>query len=236
LIPILFFLCGAQRVVLADLHRLCCDATFATAITALRRNRNKIVGGLGLNPQAVDRYLESAPRNIVDGFREFHLEYLAPCDCTRLPIPNGSIDVVYSRSVLEHVQPGVIEGIFLESKRILAESGVACHFIDPSDHWEHNDKNISRINFLRYTDAVFRWTYLNPLNYHNRLRHSEYARILRHAGFEILKEERFVDPRAVEFASRRRLARQFQTFALEDLATVDSFFLAEARSRPKKGS
>jgi SAM-dependent methyltransferase len=230
LIPILFSLCGAQRVILTDLHRLCCDETFGTAIAGLRRNRNKIVSGLGLNAQAVDRRLESAPGNMVDGFREFRLEYLAPCDCTQLPIPEASIDVVYSRAVLEHVEPDVLEGIFLESRRILADTGVVCHFIDPSDHWEHSDKNISRINFLRYSDEAFRWTYLNPLNYHNRLRHSEYARVLRQTGFEILKEERIVDPRAVEFA-RIGLARKFQTFDLEDLATVDSFFLAEARMR-----
>jgi hypothetical protein len=40
-----------------------------------------------------------------------------------------------------------------------------------------------------------------------------------------------VDPRAVKFAGIG-LARKFQTFELEDLATVDSFFLAEARIRP----
>ena len=133
---------------------------------------------------------------------------------------------MYSRAVLEHVPPRVIQQIFVESRRVLAGSGIMCHFIDPSDHMEHRDKSISRIHFLRFSDAMFRLMCLNALNYHNRLRHSEYARMLEETGFEILKEERNIDPRAVVFAKTQKLAPKFRHFALEDLATVDSFLLA----------
>jgi hypothetical protein len=226
LIPILFSLCGARKVILTDLNRLCSPQTLASAIRALRRNRDAIVTGLGLAGELVDRQLGSAPPEMDGVFRFFRLEYLAPCDSASVPVADRSVDIVYSRSVLEHVPQPVIEQIFLESRRVLSESGIACHFIDPSDHLEHRDKSISRIHFLRFSDAMFRLMCLNALHYHNRLRHSEYARMLEEAGFEIVKEERNVDPRAVVFAKTQKLASKFSRFAPEDLATVDSLFLA----------
>ena len=231
LIPVLFSLCGAKQVILTDLHRLCSDETVASAITALKRNRHAIATGLGLDTGIVDRRLASAPNRLGDFLSEFRLEYLAPCDCAALPIPDSSVDIVYSRAVLEHIHPAVLEAIFRESRRVLDEAGLSCHFIDPSDHWQHGDQRISRINFLRYSDGVFRWTYLNSLNYQNRLRHSEYVRLFERSGFEIIREHRTVDRDAVQFARTARLAAKFRHFAPEDLATVDSFFLA----RPRRG-
>jgi hypothetical protein len=168
-------------------------------------------------------------------FRHFRLEYIAPCGCVRLPVADCSVDLVYSRAVLEHLPPSLIEGAFLESRRVLTESGVMCHFIDPSDHLEHRDKRISRIHFLRFSDAVFRLMCLNTLNYHNRMRHSEYAHMLELAGFEIVEQERKIDPCAVVFATTQKLAPRFRQFSLDDLATVDSFFLARVSGNVRNG-
>ena len=71
---------------------------------------------------------------------------------------------------------------------------LACHLVDHSDHWEHNDKSLSRVNFLKYSDSFFRWTYIfNSLNYQNRLRHPEYIEMLHKAGFRLVREEHSVD-------------------------------------------
>src|SRR5262249_4125798 len=148
--------------------------TVATAMVALRRNRDAIVSGLGLDAGVVTRQLGSLPPDMEGVFQLFRLEYMAPCNCASLPLADHSVDVIYSRAVLEHVPPPVIRRIFVESRRVLTKSGVMCHFIDPSDHLEHRDKSISRIHFLRFSDAVFRLMCLNALNYHNRMRHSEY--------------------------------------------------------------
>jgi hypothetical protein len=226
LIPFLFSLCGARRVYMTDLNRLCSPQTAASAMEALRRNQDAIARGLGLDAAALARQLKSAPADMDELFALFRLEYLAPCNCANLPLADRSLDVVYSRAVLEHVPPAVIEHIFMEARRVLKDSGLMCHFVDPSDHLQHHDRSISRIHFLRFSDSAFRIVCLNPLNYHNRLRHPEYVRMLERTGFEILKEERNIDQSAVVFAKTQNLAPQFRRFSPEDLATVDSFFLA----------
>lgn len=50
-------------------------------------------------------------------------------DATRLDLPDDSIDVVWSRTALEHVQP--IERGLRELARVLRPGGVAQHVIDP---------------------------------------------------------------------------------------------------------
>ena len=73
-------------------------------------------------------------------------------------LPDASLDVVTSRAVLEHVPPDVIQDIFNESFRLLNANGLACHIIDNSDHWQHGDLRLSRVNFLRFSDFTFRLT------------------------------------------------------------------------------
>jgi len=231
LIPFLFSLCGARKVYMTDLNRLCSPQTVMSAMEALRRNQDTIARELGLDAGALARQLSSAPHDMDELFHRYRLEYLAPCNCASLPLDDHSLDVVYSRAVLEHVPPAVIERIFVEARRVLNDSGLMCHFIDPSDHLQHHDRSISRIHFLRFSDTAFRIVCLNPLNYHNRLRHSEYVRMLKKTGFEILKEERNIDQPAVVFAKTQKLAPKFRGFPPEDLATVDSFFLAKVAIR-----
>jgi len=230
LLPILFILGGARRVVAADLYRLCDDQTFASAVRALRRNTERIAGGLGVPAgQVQDALAGLQEMTMDDGLRRLGIDYMAPCDCRSMPLPDRSMDIVFSRDVLEHVPAPVIGGIFRNAFRMLRPGGVACHFIDPSDHWEHGDKSISRVNFLRYSDSVYRLTYLNALNYHNRLRHPEYVGMLRDAGYEIASESRVVDEPSLVELQRMPVAQRFRGFAPEDLATVDSFLLAVRR-------
>jgi hypothetical protein len=66
------------------------------------------------------------------------------------------------------------EKIINEGNRILSEEGLFVHLIDCSDHFSHNDKSISRINFLQYN--VTQWNKLagNRYVYVNRLRHDDF--------------------------------------------------------------
>jgi SAM-dependent methyltransferase len=161
-------------------------------------------------------------------FRELQLEYLAPCDCRALPLEAGSIDIVFSRAVLEHVPKEVIAAIFVESHRVLRGRGVALHLVDHSDHWSHRDPRISAVNFLQYSDRLFSVTCLNPQNYQNRLRHSEYREMLEAAGFHVVSEQKTVDARSVTCLKTMRVDERFKRFSPEELATVDSLLFAEA--------
>lgn len=54
---------------------------------------------------------------------------IAPMDACALTLESGSIDVVWSRTALEHVRP--LERALAETARVLRPGGVAHHVIDP---------------------------------------------------------------------------------------------------------
>ena len=194
---------------------------------SLKLHRKLIVDSLGISEKSFDDAVTVKPDDsLTEGFRRLRLEYLAPCDCRKLTLPDQSIDVVTSRAVLEHIPPQVVQDIFYESYRLLKPQGVACHYVDNSDHWQHSDKSISRVNFLRFPDYVFRWTYINGLNYQNRLRHSEYVEMLRKAGFEILREDKDVDAGSLDALRALPLDPRFHRFSTEDLAALTSYLVA----------
>jgi SAM-dependent methyltransferase len=227
MIPILFSLAGAGCIYLTDLNRLCRPASFQAALASLRAQKELILDRLGISGEKVDAALLRDPGNdLEETLQRFRMKYLAPCDCRHLELPDGSVDVVSSRAVLEHIPPAVIEEIFGESFRLLKPGGVACHFVDNSDHWEHRDKRISRVNFLKFSDDTFRWTCLNSHNYQNRLRHPEYTELLEKMGFALEREEREIDSRAVSVLATLPVAERFRRFTAEELAAISSYLLA----------
>lgn len=227
MIPVLYSLSGAARVFLTDLNVLLRADTFRAALSALRTQRQLILDSLKVDSRRLDHLLRDDPAvPLRERLEELRLAYLAPCDCRKLSLAGESVDVVTSRACLEHIPPDVLQDIFHESYRLLKRGGVACHWIDPSDHWEHQDKSLSRVNFLKYSDAVFRLTSINPINYQNRLRHPEYVEMLRTAGFRLIREERQVDEPSLRCLTSMRIAKRFHRFSAEDLATIDSLLLA----------
>jgi SAM-dependent methyltransferase len=224
MIPILYSLAGA-RVYMADLHCLMRPDTFRAALHAIRENRDEISSRLQIAPDLVDRATREC-LDLNDRLRELRLTYLAPCDCSRLDLDSATMDIVASRAVLEHVPPPVIEGIFREAKRILRPHGRMLHIVDYSDHWSHQDHRISAVNFLRYPDWLFRLTCMNPQNYQNRLRHSEYLAILESIGFKVTREESTIDPSCIAALSHLKVATRFRHFSSDDLASTGSTLLA----------
>jgi SAM-dependent methyltransferase len=226
LVPMLFSLCRAERVYLTDLTALIDRYTLAGGLESFRRNRERILRTLAIASKEFDGKFGDSIVSQKEFLESHGLVYLAPCDCRQLSLADSSLDAITSRSVFEHIPRPVIAAIFKESYRLLAPGGMVCHFIDNSDHWAHGDRSISRVNFLKFSDRAFRLTYLNSLNYQNRLRHSEYIGLLKTAGFEIVRAQGTADPAALAALKTLPLAPQFRQFTPEDLSTMDSYLLA----------
>ena len=59
------------------------------------------------------------------------------------------MDIVISRVVLEHIPPAQLRCLHDDFARALRQGGIVSHVVDNSDHREHRDKRLSRIEFLR---------------------------------------------------------------------------------------
>lgn len=225
IIPLFFSIARVERVHLFDQVPLCTQNSLWAAVNTVKNNRRQILDALGCderNFSVIDKLDHSwRLEDVLDAVR---LNYNAPHDCRHLPLLDGSVDMLFSRAVLEHVNPKLLPGICTDALRCLKPSGAAFHIIDNSDHWQHVDPRISRVNFLKYSDTAFSLTGINPQNYQNRLRHPEYREAFKDAGFILALDESDVHEPSLKALREMRLAERFQRFTDVELATTTSCF------------
>jgi hypothetical protein len=118
--------------------------------------------------------------------------YWAPSDAAATGLPAGSVDIHLSYTVFEHIPGLVLEAILREATRLLSDTGLALHHIDLSDHFAQ-DGQITKINFLQYSQREWDSYANNQFAYHNRLRASQYRAIYEAAGHEVLTWKPMVD-------------------------------------------
>jgi len=96
-------------------------------------------------------------------------------DGVHIPIESKSVDVIWSKSVLEHVQ--LPKALLEEMKRILRPGGVICHIIDLRDHGTfENGKDWLR--FLRYEQRTWDRMRSNRSTWTNRVRSPQWEALL----------------------------------------------------------
>jgi hypothetical protein len=226
-VPLLFSLAGAERVVMADSQRLMDPQTVAGTLRELDSRAGALAARLGIEEAEIHAAFAGVPSDLSGLLHRFRLDYLAPCDVITYPLEDGEFDVVTSRACLEHVPPDVLRRMMERTFRLVKPGGWTCHAVDNSDHWSHSDSRLSRVNFLRYSDSFFDvLNRFNPLDYQNRLRHPEYADLLREVGFEVVIARSTPEPNVLEDLRSLPLAPRFQRFPPEDLARLDSYFVA----------
>lgn len=223
-IPLLFWLAGCKSLTMIDDQRLMDTHTFQETCKQMISECGDISAKLKLETADIKNKLnELADMPLKSALSKMNCNYHAPYDMLDNDIPDHSIDIITSRAVLEHIPPKIVSSILGEFFRLLRKSGAMSHIVDNSDHWEHNDKSISRLNYLKYSQRAFDFiSSLNPLDYQNRLRHSEYIKLAKTAGFEIIMDESLPDIEALNDLDIMTIHPDFSSFAKNDLAILTS--------------
>ena len=152
---------------------------------------------------------------------EANIVYLEPADAANTGLPDTSVDYHISTTVFEHIPGKDIERILIEAKRILKEDGVAIHFIDLSDHFQHQDGSITTINFLKYSEEEWVKIAGNEFAYCNRLRASDYFALFRKAGFDVCRKEALIDDEARERLKDGFVVdEKFRGYGVDDLCVT----------------
>ena len=68
-------------------------------------------------------------------------------------------------------------------KKIIKKEGIISAAIDYSDHYSHTDKNISNLNYLKFSSSDWE-KYNSQMFYQNRLRHQDYRELFKSIGFK----------------------------------------------------
>jgi SAM-dependent methyltransferase len=126
-------------------------------------------------------------------------------------VRSGSLDMIFSQAVLEHVPRAEFGETLREMKRILKPGGIGSHVVDFKDHLG------SSLHNLRFADGLWEQTWFAKRSgfYTNRLRYSEVVAAFTDAGFAVETVARRVWNAAP--LPRARFAKQFQTLSDDDL-------------------
>lgn len=151
-----------------------------------------------------------------DDLERFGVTYRAPHHVSEA---DDVVDCSCSNEVLEHVPADQLT-VLLKGLRAVTR-GLTTHSIDYSDHYARSDRSISRLNFLRYSDREWR-PFNSGKQYVNRLRHSDYLRLFREAGFTILEEISVL----AEPPPDLRIAEQFRRYEPPDLFAIKGRIVA----------
>lgn len=215
LIPLLLHLAGVRRPILTDVAKLMDEQTIGRAKAIVGGRMGDIAEALRQSPESLEARLRTP----------FEFDYLVPWDAACHPA--DSVDLIISRAVFEHVPEDLLRGIIAEFHRILRPGGTMCHMIDNSDHWQHRDRSLSRVEFLRYEEAgpIWRLAQLNQHMYQNRLRHGDYRRLFTELGFSVVTMQGEPDPVCLNDLVDLPLASQFRGRDPSDLAILTSLFV-----------
>ncbi|HEY5926675.1 MAG TPA: methyltransferase domain-containing protein [Kofleriaceae bacterium] len=153
------------------------------------------------------------------------VDYRAPADASQTSLLGGSIDVVFSASVLEHVPRPLIEGCFAEAHRILRPGGVMVHSVNCGDHYAYADRTIDQLHYLQFSEEEWdKWN--NPFLYQNRLRAIDFIDLAKRAGFTIELDSSRALPERLAQLDAITIDPAFAHYTREQLAITSVDFVA----------
>lgn len=227
--PLCFTLAGVRRCYTLDLNRhLVPDAVLQT-LTCLEPYLDRIAAAAGTSPATV-RERWATWEALGDGQAVLDaagIEYRAPADATSCGLADGSLDLVFSNSVLEHVPSSILDALMVEARRVLVPAGLALHCVNCGDHYAYFDRSITPINYLRFSERQWRrWN--NEILYQNRLRPVDFIESAQRAGLEVALS-RF-RPRAdlLRALPTLPIAPEFRHYPPEQLCSTSIDFAARS--------
>jgi SAM-dependent methyltransferase len=154
------------------------------------------------------------------------IEYHAPADAGASGLPEESIDVVFSNSVLEHVPRDTIAKLMSEANRVLRPGGLVIHSLNCGDHYAYFDRNITFMNYLAYSER--QWSFWNnPLLYQNRLRPQDFIDLALQAGLRLVLRKQRPRPELLTALSSMAIAPEFRKYPPEELCCTSLDFVAQ---------
>ena len=227
-IPLMMHVAGAKLIHLTDVEPWLDRQTLLDAVNFLLDRKSDLAARLGVESTLIERSLTVAGEgSLASMLQQLGMTYSAPFHPERSSL---KVDAIVSHTVLEHIPRDILASLFHWFCHCLRPSGLVSHGIDNSDHRANFDKSLSRLDFLRYSDAG--WRLLSIGDYTNRLRHHDYKEMLECHGFEICFERAVVDDICAEEVRHLPVFGRFNQRDASELATLWSHFVARPAHAP----
>ena len=148
-------------------------------------------------------------------------------------IPKNSVDIFFSNSVIMRPKEEILRLLITEVDAVMKDDSLIWHKIDTRDISWLYDKSISRYNYLKYSEFWHRVISSEAYSNQNRLRQSDYIKLFKNIGFEIiyLRSKR---PENYKLdLSRIKINKRFNHYDIEDLS-ITNFILFGGRGKYSK--
>jgi SAM-dependent methyltransferase len=237
-LPLVFWACGHESCETYDRVRLLRRRLLPTAarqVVDLARRADATALGrrlmkAGIDPNRVsalaDRLEKGATAESI--LETVRVRYHAPADARQTELPAGSMDVVFSNLVLQHVRAELLPGLMSEAQRVLRPHGYMLHSIDLSDMYAHSDATIPPVHFLRYSEEAYA-KYNTCFCHQNRWRASSYEKLFRDNGFEIVEWQARVCAESQAAVQNLALHDDYRSLTPEDICTTSVWVLARKK-------
>ena len=118
---IIFYLCGAARVITVDLHRLRNRTMVAEGFKWIISNHESFSKEQFINQGRLEGLIEFSKTDwTLETLDEFmNITYLAPANASALDLPDNSIDCHFSTTVLEHIEPSILKKLSSKLRELL---------------------------------------------------------------------------------------------------------------------
>lgn len=230
--PLGWYLNGAKKVISVDINERLDLGIFKGSLEIISKiDADRALEKFGRcadNEEFIQRFnvIREKRSNPIDLLNDANIEYRAPENASEINLPDGSVDIHFSNTVLEHISRNDLLEILAEGKRILKPDGIFIHNIDLSDHFAHTDSSISKINFLKYNQATWNLLAGNKFAYCNRMRVEEYREIFAKLGLTIISEKIVLDQESkVSLENGMKVNSSFKRFSVEELCAVSYLVL-----------
>lgn len=193
---------------------------FASSDVEIYRRLASALRLSGLNPPDL-----SGASNVADVLRACDTKYLRRGLVDLGCLPTGSVDLIFSQAVLEHVRVDEFADFTRQCRRVLRDSGVCSHSVDLKDHLGGG------LNNLRFSRSTWESDFFATSGFYtNRLRFREMMELFSENGFEtqVLAISRW-DHLPI---SRNKLDEQFSRISDEELCVSEFEVLLHPTSKP----
>lgn len=227
--PMLFSLLGANKIYTYDhVPHLRFNLAKST-LFEIGNNFPIISKQLGITAEKLkEKYSKVIDSKDLRGLcNSLNIEYIAHGDASYTNIPDNTLDLFFSFAVFEHIPEHVVERLAKEAMRTLKQGAFFYNYVGLFDHFVSFDKKITKVNFLKYPEYLWKILAKNKITYLNRLRNSQFIEIIRSCGFKIISLNTSVDLYSLEALKEMKIDKKFRGFSLEDLATTNLEILAK---------
>lgn len=231
-VPIVFFLCGVEKIYSLDISFLTSKERIQTTLLKFAEAKEK--GKLSAWKDAFLPEKWEVLVNLIQSYETvslekmlemMHITYLIE-DARKLSLSDDSVDLINSNNTYEHIYPSILHPIMGEFQRVMKRTtGIQSHFIDMSDHFAHFDKSINIYHFLRFTEK--QWAIIdNDIQPQSRLRMQDYLDMYRSWNIPIVDTS--WRPGDLTQVKNTPLATPYKEMTLEQVAISHCHIVSKA--------